>query len=218
MPPFRVGLTRGLASGKSTVAKLFAEAGFQVVDADAIVTELYAPGQPGAQAVAEHFGAKYLGKGGAVDKLRLARLVFSDAAARATLEAAIHPLVRAFFSRLGTAAADSTGLAPARSRPIVLEATRLVEAGYAPDFDLIVTVEAAPEVRLERAVARGLAREEALGRLAAQGDGAGRRAAAHRVIDNNGTAGELRAQVDALVAEIRERESPSGASQPDGSR
>ena len=195
MPPFRVGLTGGLASGKSTVAKLFAEAGFQVVDADAIVTELYAPGQPGAQAVAEHFGAKYLGKGGAVDKLRLARLVFSDAAARATLEAAIHPLVRAFFSRLATASAT----------PIVLEATRLVEAGFAPDFDLVVSVEASPEIRLERAVARGLAREEALRRLAAQGDGSERRAAAHRVIDNNGTAEELRTQVDALVAGIRPR-------------
>lgn len=207
MPPFRVGLTGGLASGKSTVAKLLAEAGFQVVDADAIVAELYAPGQPGARAVAEIFGANYLDKGGAVDKPRLARLVFADDAARASLEAAIHPLVRAFFSRLGTAAVDSTNLASARSRPIVLEATRLVEAGYAPDFDLIVTVEASPEIRLARAVARGLPREEALRRLAAQGDGSARREAAHRVLENNGTPEELRAQVDALIAEIRRRAS-----------
>lgn len=195
MPPFRIGLTGGLASGKSTVAKLLAEAGFQVVDADEIVAELYAPGQPGARAVAEKFGANYLDKGGAVDKPRLARLVFSDEAARGTLETAIHPLVRASFSRLATASAT----------PIVLEATRLVEAGFAPDFDLVVTVEANPETRLERAVARGLAREEALRRLAAQGDGSERRAAAHRVIDNSGTAEELRAQVEALVAEIRPR-------------
>lgn len=195
MPPFRIGLTGGLASGKSTVAKLLAEEGFQVVDADQIVAELYAPGQPGARAVAELLGAKYLHKGGGVDKPRLARRVFSDDEARKTLEAAIHPLVRAFFSRLATTAAS----------PIVLEATRLVEAGYAPDFDLIVTVEAAPEVRIERAVARGLSRDEALRRLAAQGDGSARRAAAHRVIDNNGTAEELRAQLDGLVAEIRSR-------------
>jgi dephospho-CoA kinase len=204
MPPFRVGLTGGLAGGKSTVAKLLAAAGFQVVDADEIVAELYAPGQPGARAVAEMFGANYLGQGGAVDKPRLARLVFSDAAARATLEAAIHPLVRAFFSRLATAAADSTDLAPARPRPIVLEATRLVEAGYAPEFDLIVTVEASPEVRLERAVARGLSRDEALRRLAAQGDGAARREVAHKVIENSGSLEELRANVDSLVQEIRE--------------
>ncbi len=195
MPPLRIGLTGGLASGKSTVARQLAEAGFQVFDADELVARLYAPGQPGARAVAEKFGANYLDKEGAVDKPRLARLVFSDHAARATLEAAIHPLVRASFSRLGTAAAS----------PIVLEATRLVEAGFAPDFDLVVTVEASPEIRLQRAVARGLAREEALRRLAAQGDGNERRAAAHRAIDNNGTAEELRAQVDVLVAEICQR-------------
>ena len=203
MPPFRVGLTGGLASGKSTVAKLLAEAGFQVVDADAIVAELYAPGQPGARAVAAMFGANYLDKGGAVDKPRLARLVFADDAARATLEAAIHPLVRASFSRLGTAAAGPADVAPARPRPIVLEATRLVEAGYAPDFDLIVTVEAAPEIRLARAVARGLTSEEARRRLAAQGDGSARRAAAHKVIDNNGSLVQLHAQVDELIAGIR---------------
>lgn len=204
MPRFRIGLTGGLASGKSTVAKLLSEAGFQVVDADELVAQLYAPGQPGARAVAAIFGANYLSKGGAVDKPRLARLVFADDAARARLEAAIHPLVRAFFSRLWSTADDPTDLAHARLRPIVLEATRLVEAGYAPDFDLIVTVEAAPEIRLERAVARGLPREEALRRLAAQGDGASRRAAAQRVIENNGTPEELRAQVASLVAEIRE--------------
>lgn len=205
MPPFRVGLTGGLASGKSTVARQLAAAGFEVVDADAVVSELYAPGQPGARAVAAMFGAKYLSKGGGVDKPRLARLAFTDDQARAKLEAAIHPLVRAFFSRLGTAAANPADRTPARSQPIVLEATRLVEAGYAPDFDLIVTVEARPETRLERAVARGLPREEALRRLAAQGDGIERRAAAHRVIENDGTPEELRAQVDALVAEIGRR-------------
>ena len=205
MPAFRVGLTGGLASGKSTVAKLFAGAGFQVVDADAIVNELYAAGQPGARAVAAIFGAKYLDKGGAVDKPQLARLAFTDDSARAKLEAAIHPLVRAFFSRLGTAADSPPDLASSRPRPIVLEATRLVEAGYAPDFDLIVTVEAAPEIRLARGVARGLTPEEAARRLAAQGDGSERRAAAHRVILNDGSPAELARQVNALVEEIRRR-------------
>ncbi len=195
MPAFRVGLTGGLASGKSTVAKLLAEEGFEVVDADQIVAELYAPGEPGARAVAELFGANYLGKEGGVDKRRLAQLVFSDDGARGALEAAIHPLVRAFFSRLANAA----------TTPIVLEATRLVEAGYAADFDLLVTVEAAPAVQLERAIARGISHEEALRRLAAQGDGGERRAAAQWVIENSGTAEELRARVDAFVAEIRER-------------
>ncbi|MEO7794911.1 MAG: dephospho-CoA kinase [Thermoanaerobaculia bacterium] len=197
MPPFRIGLTGGLASGKSTVARLLAEEGFEVVDADQIVAELYAPGQPGSRAVAAIFGAKYLSKGGGVDKRRLAGLIFENAESRAALEAAIHPLVRAFFSRLASTA----------EAPIVLEATRLVEAGYSPDFDLIVKVEAAPEVRLERAIARGLSREEALKRLAAQGDGAVRRKAAHKVVVNDGSLEELAMQVDALVKEIRERAS-----------
>lgn len=147
--------------------------------------------------MAELFGANYLGKGGAVDKPRLARLAFSDAAARAKLEAAIHPLVRAFFSRVATARAATS--------PVVLEATRLVEAGYAPDFDLIVTVEAPSEARLERAVGRGLSRAEALARLAAQGDGTSRRKTAHRVVVNDGTPEELAVQVEELVREIRER-------------
>ncbi len=194
MSPFRVGLTGGLASGKSTVARLLAEAGFRVVDSDQVVADLYAPDQPGARAVAELFGANYLDKEGGVDKTKLARLVFADAAARDTLEKAIHPLVRAFFSRL---AAETAA-------PIVLEATRLVEAGYAPDFDLVVTVEAPFELRLERAVARGLPREEALRRLAAQGNGEERRAAADRMILNDGTPEILREQVAALVAAIRQ--------------
>ena len=205
MPPLRIGLTGGLASGKSTVARLLSGAGFQVVDADEIVAQLYAPGQPGAQAVAKIFGANYLGKGGAVDKPRLARLVFADGAARATLEAAIHPLVRAFFSRLATAADSPTDLASARPRPIVLEATRLVEAGYAPDFDLIVTVEASPEKQLARALARGMSRDEALRRLKAQGDGSERKAAAHQILQNDGSMEELQEKVAELVAEIRRR-------------
>jgi len=197
MAPYRIGLTGGLASGKSTVARLLAEAGFKVVDADAIVAELYEPGEAGAKTVGDLFGADYLDARGGVDKEKVARLVFADATARMRLEAAIHPLVRASFSRVAAAA----------SGPVVLEATRLVEAGYAPDLDLIVTVEAAPEVRLARAIARGMTREEAERRLTAQGDGAKRRAAAQRLITNSGPPEELRAQGDALVAEIRQRTS-----------
>jgi dephospho-CoA kinase len=193
MPPYRIGLTGGLASGKSTVAKLLSEAGFEVVDADAIVHQLYQPRSAGTDAVVELFGPQYLDKRGAVDKAKLARLVFDDAVAREFLEAAIHPLVRA-FRRVSESA----------NAPAVLEATRLVEAGYAPDFDLIVTVEARAERRLERALARGMAREEAFRRLAAQGDGVERRKAAHREIVNDGSPAELRAAVAALVAEIRE--------------
>lgn len=193
--PFRVGLTGGLASGKSTVARLLAEAGFPVVDADRVVGELYRPGGAGTRALTTLFGPGLLKADGSVDKAGVAHLIFSDSVARLALEEAIHPLVRARFASV---AATATG-------PVVFEATRLVEAGYAPDFDLVVTVEAPLEVRLERAVARGLPREEALSRLVAQGDGRERRAAADRTIVNDGTPEELRAAVAALVAEIRQR-------------
>lgn len=194
MKPYRIGLTGGLASGKSTVAKLLAEAGFVVVDADRLVSQLYRPGGAGAQAVSTLFGRDFLDALGRVDKAKVAHLIFSDDVARTALESAIHPLVRASFA--ATAAAAGV--------PVVLEATRLVEAGYAPDYDLIVTVEAPVELRLERAVARGLPRAEALRRLAAQGNGQERRAAADRTLTNDGTLEHLREQVARLVAEIRE--------------
>lgn len=193
MPAYRVGLTGGLASGKSTVAGQLAAAGFTVVDADRLVAELYRPGGAGAAAVAALFGAALLAADGSVDKARLAALVFSDPDARRRLEARIHPLVRRRFAELA-AAADGV---------IVLEATLLVEAGFAPDCDLVVTVEAAAEHQLERAVARGLSRQEAGARLRAQGDGAARRAGAHLTLSNDGDLGALEKQVADLVARLR---------------
>lgn len=191
--PLRVGLTGGLASGKSTVACLLADAGFEVVDADQLVAEQYEYGRAGANEVVKLFGARYLDATGAVDKPRLARLVFTDGAARSALEAVIHPLVRASFKAL----AQNT------SRPIVFEATRLVEAGSAPDFDLVVTVEAPDALRLERAMARGLKKDDALSRLQAQGSGDERRLAADRVIENDGDLAALKAKTAALVEELR---------------
>lgn len=195
MSPFRVGLTGGLASGKSTVAAWLAGAGFRVVDADRLVKELYRPGAAGAAAVAELFGGEMLDPEGSVDAGRLAARVFTDAEARLRLERAIHPLVRERFAEI---ARQTPGVA-------VLEATRLVEAGYAPDFDLLVTVEAEEEERVRRAVARGLPEAEARARLAAQGNGAERRAAAHVLLRNDGDLGALRAQVDRLIEVIGRR-------------
>ena len=188
-----VGLTGGLASGKSTVAAWLRDAGFRVVDADRLVADLYRPGEPGAAAVAELFGPEALTAAGSVNHAAVAKRVFEDEGARRRLERAIHPLVRRRFREIATAAGEPV---------VVLEATLLVEAGYGDDFDLVVTVEADPETRVARAVARGLSAEEAGRRLAAQGDGAARRAGADRVITNGGTLDELRAQVDALIADL----------------
>jgi dephospho-CoA kinase len=193
MAAYRVGLTGGLASGKSTVARRFVDAGFTVVDADQVVADLYRPGEAGAVVVAELFGKELLAADGAVDKPRLAALVFSDPAARQRLEARIHPLVRQRFAALAQAA----------SGVLVLEATRLVEAGYGPDFDLVVTVESAPGLQLERAVARGLRRADAEARLRAQGDGGTRRASAQVELHNDGSLQALDAEVGRLVARLR---------------
>jgi dephospho-CoA kinase len=197
MSPYRVGLTGGLAAGKSTVASRLGEAGFQVIDADRLVAELYRPGGEGARVVAELFGAEFLAADGSVDHARLAREVFAEPAARRQLEEAIHPLVGERFTEL---TGETDGVA-------VLEATLLVEAGFVPDFDLVVTVEADPELRLRRAVARGLEPAAARRRLAAQSDPEIRIEAAHRVLWNNGSLEELEGEVDALIAGLQEHQS-----------
>jgi dephospho-CoA kinase len=198
----RVGLTGGIGAGKSTVAGWLAEAGFRVVDADELVAELYGPGEPGAGVVRELFGKGYFDANGHVDRQKLAGFVFSDPEALTRLEERIHPLVRERFARQ---AEQSPGV-------IVLEATLLVESGYGPDFDLIVTVETEREYQIERAVSRGMDSEEVQKRLSAQGNGELRRRAAHRILRNDGSLRELREKVDKLIAELRQ------ASHPDGRR
>jgi len=189
----RVGLTGGLAGGKSTVARWLAEAGFLIVDADRLVAELYAPGEPGTEAVRRLFGDEAIDERGGVDHRKVADRVFADAEARHALERAIHPLVRDRFVRIAEAA---TGI-------VVLEATLLVEAGFAPSFDLVVSVECPADVRLARAVERGMDEATARARLLAQGDGSARREAAQRVLDNCGDVDDLRRQTDELVTELR---------------
>lgn len=188
----RIGLTGGLAAGKSTVAARLAAAGLVVVDADELVAELYLPGRPGARAVRELFGDELLDASGAVDRKRLGERVFGDPEARARLELRIHPLVREAFERIATTA----------STPVVLEGALLVEAGFAADFDLLVTVEAPEGLRLERAVARGLEPDQARARLAAQASGESRRAAADVVIENSGSIGDLERRSDDLARRI----------------
>ena len=189
----KVGLTGGLASGKSTVARWLGEAGFQVVDADRLVAELYQPGGAGTEAVKRIFGPEVLDERGGVVHAKVADRVFRDPEARHALEAAIHPLVRESFGRLAADARDV----------IVLEATLLVEAGFTPEFDLIVTVDAPCEVRLQRAIERGMDEKDARTRLLAQGDGEERREASHRILDNSGDEKHLRHQVDELIGELR---------------
>lgn len=193
MGRLRIGLTGGLAAGKSTVGRWFEEAGLAVMDADEVVAELYTSGGPGAALVQSLFGHAFILEDGSVNRLRLGELVFSDSEARLRLEAAIHPLVR---NRFETFASKQT--------VAVLEATLLVESGLDAECDLVIAVEADPALRLQRAVDRGMDGEEAQRRLQAQGSGAERRAAAHRILWNNGSPDELRRQVDELIHQLKQ--------------
>jgi len=191
MCALRIGLTGGLAAGKSTVGRWLEEAGIPVMDADRAVAELYNPGAPGAILVQELFGDEFLLEDGSADRARLAELVFSDSEARHRLEAAIHPLVHSRFEAFA-----------ARKPVAVLEATLLVESGLDAECDLVVTVEAEPELRLQRAADRGMDEEEAERRVGAQGSGEERRAASHLVLWNNGSRDELRLLVDDLIDQL----------------
>lgn len=196
-----VGLTGGIASGKSTVGRLLEQAGCSVTDADRLVAELYLPEAPGSLAASELFGPAVLDGRGGVDKRALAQRVFQDREARKRLEARIHPLVGQAFVEL----------ASKRRGIVVFEATLLVETGGYRNYDLVVTVEAAEELRLQRAVARGLDREAARARMAAQATSAERTAVADYVIWNEGSLPELELQVQDLMVELwgrlREKES-----------
>lgn len=195
-----LGLTGGLASGKSTVARLLAQRGCTVVDADQLVAELYRPGGKGAEVIRELVGEAVLTAAGGVDHTALARRLFAEPELRSKVEKAVHPLVGQSFRERATAA---RGI-------VVLEATLLIEAGFGPDFDVVVTVEADPALRLERAVARGLDRADAERRLAAQSPEVVRTAAADIVVRNEGSLEELVGAVDELLAGLRVGLAPPG--------
>lgn len=192
----RVGLTGGIASGKSAVAARWRELGIPVLDADRLVRALYEPGAPGAEAVAGEFGPGVLDARGAVDRPRLAALVFADPAAVARLNARVHPLVRRETDRwLAEREAEGHPVA-------VVEATLLVENAGRERFDLLVAVSAPEELRLERALARDPAatRESVLARMRAQLPDEARNAACDEVLVNDGSVEELLAKADALAA------------------
>ncbi|TFV46869.1 dephospho-CoA kinase [Blastococcus sp. TF02A-35] len=184
----RIGLTGGIGSGKSTVSTLLAARGATVVDADRIAREVLEPGTPGLDAVVAEFGGGVLTDAGALDRPALAAVVFADDAARARLDAIVHPLVRARSAELvADVPADAV---------VVNDVPLLVETGQAGSYDLVVVVEADPEVRVARLVTRGLTEADARARIAAQATDEQRRAVADVVLDNSGTREQLAEQVE----------------------
>lgn len=183
----RIGLTGGIGSGKSTVARLLAELGAHVIDADAVAREVVEPGSDGLAALVEAFGEQILSEDGSLDRAALARIAFGDPAARETLNAITHPRIAARTAQLMAAVPEDALM--------VHDVPLLVEVGLQDAYDLVVVVDAPGQQRLARLVARGLSVEDARARIAAQSPREQRLAVADVVIDNSGSPDDLKEQV-----------------------
>ena len=186
-----VGLTGGIGAGKSEVARLLAERGAVVVDADELAREAVAPGTPGLAAVVAEFGPEVLAADGSLDRAALGEIVFSDPERRAALEKIVHPYVGRRSSQLMAAAPTDA--------VVVYDVPLLVENRLQDAYDVVVVVEADDDVRLERlAGSRGMTETDARRRFAAQASREQRAEVADVIIDNGGTRARLADQVDAL--------------------
>ena len=191
----RVGLTGGVATGKSTVARLLAGQGAVIIDADALAREVVAKGTAGLEQVRAEFGAELIGPDGELDRPAMGRLVFGDSQARKRLEAIVHPLV---FQRIveleEKAAVDAV---------VVHDIPLLAESGRAGTFDAVIVVDAPTELQLQRMLSeRGWTQEDAGSRIAAQATREDRLNIATHVIENTGTREDLRTRVAEVYADV----------------
>jgi dephospho-CoA kinase len=193
----RVGLTGGIGSGKSEVAKIFERHGALVIDADALARAAVAPGSPGLARIAARW-PETIGPDGALDRERMAQVVFRDSGARDELNAIVHPEVRRLGAEMEAAA--GTG------QMVVHDVPLLFEAGFYRMCDANVLVVAEKETRIARIVARsGLSPGDIERRMAAQIDPDRARELADYVIENDGTIGALEAAVRDVISELEER-------------
>ena len=194
----KVGLTGGIGAGKSEVSRRLGALGAVVVDADLIAREVVAPGTDGLAAVVAEFGPGVLLPDGALDRPKLGSVVFADPARLAALNAIVHPLVGRRSAELEGRAGDAD--------VVVHDVPLLTENKLSFRYDLVVVVDAADDTRLRRLVElRGMAKDEARARMAAQSTREERLAIADLVIDNDGPLERLAPQVDALWAELSRR-------------
>lgn len=195
---FLIGLTGGIASGKSVVSKRLAELGAVIVDADVLAREVVAPGTEGLSDIRSAFGPTVITADGSLDRAALGAIVFADPDARSVLNGITHPAVwrraRELFAK---AAAENPDAIVVYDVPLLAE----VQAERAIDFDLVVVVHADAATRIRRMTElRGMSREEAAHRINSQASDAERLAIADLVIDANGTLEETLAQADRLWA------------------
>ena len=202
-----VGLTGGIASGKSSVSAMLAERGAEIVDADLIARQVVMPGEPAWQKILDHFGRGVLTEDGQVDRKKLADLVFADQAKLTVLNEITHPDI---FARVAERLEHNRD----REVVVVLDAALLIETGLADRVDVVVVVDAGDEEeQVRRLTATGCDERDARVRMAAQLPAEARLARADLVIRNDGTLEELTDRVDEVWDELqrrlRERHGPS---------
>jgi dephospho-CoA kinase len=194
----RVGLTGGIGAGKSEVSARLAAHGALLIDADAIARQVVEPGTPGLAEIAAAFGARVLRADGSLDRDRLGEIVFADSGRLARLNAIMHPRVGERMASLERSAAPG--------EIVVHDVPLIAENNLAAGYDIVVVVDAPAAVRLDRLVTiRGMSRDQALARMAAQASRERRLAMAGIVIDNSGSLAELDSKVAGLWAKLRQR-------------
>lgn len=194
----RLGLTGGIASGKSAVAAMLREMGFAVLDADSLAHKLIEPGQPAYEEVVQEFGPSILAVGGRVDRPKLSAIVFNDRSKLDRLNAIVHPRVaEVVFSQFE--AWKRAGIRDA----VFVEAALLVESGIHKSLDGLIVAWCSPQQQLERLVTRGLTEAEARRRIAAQLPVEEKLRLATEKIDCSGSLEDTRRQVEALASKLR---------------
>jgi dephospho-CoA kinase len=197
----RVGLTGGIGAGKSEVSRRLAVQGAVIIDADAAARDVVAPGTEGLAEIIDAFGPEILLPDGTLDRPRLGDLVFADPSKRATLNAIIHPKVGTRMSELEQAAGPNA--------IVVHDVPLIAENGLAGAYDLVIVVDVPPRTQIDRLVKlRGMTRDQAKARIAAQATREQRLSVADIVVDNSGSLTELDRQVGDLWANLRRRATP----------
>lgn len=205
IPPYRVGITGSIASGKSTVSRRLKDRGIPVIDLDKVGHEVLRKRHEGFEPVVEAFGEGVLGSDGEIDRKKLGALVFADPRAREKLNAIVHPLIRDEEARRVEA------MAAAGEGAVATEAALLIETGQRERFDFFVVVGCDPETQIARLMKRdGGSREDAVRRIQAQLSFEEKKAQADWVIDTSGEKEHTLAETDRLAEEIRRRALASG--------
>ena len=199
----RVGLTGGIGSGKSEVARRLVAHGAVLIDADVAAREVVVPGSRGLRRIVAAFGEEVLSPDGSLDRARLGEIVFGDPELRAKLNAIVHPLVREWMDaaeRTAVQAADRRGPIAVHDVPLLAESRR--KSG----FDLVIVVDVPPELQVERLVSqRGMTPDQARARMNAQASREQRLEVADIVIDNSGSLADLDRRVTAVWADLQRR-------------